>query len=83
MENKYYNKLNSILKKDYDKIANECLRIYEENYEAYDVVIYLNDYIYNLSDTVNHDYFLAVSELENYYMSIYQIETILNELAED
>ena len=83
MINKYYDRLNDMLKKDYKQVVKECSGIFKQNYEAYDVLTYLNDYIYALSDTVCNDYFLALCELEDYYMNIYKIESILNELTED
>ena len=71
MYNKYYERLNDIDKKDYNMIEKECKKILC-NYSVYDVLTFLDDYIYDLSDTVNSNYLLAISELEEYYMSIYR-----------
>ena len=71
MYNKYYERLNNTDKKDYNMIEKECKKILH-HYGSYDVLTFINDYIYDLSDTVNSNYFLAISELEEYYMSIYR-----------
>ena len=71
MYNKYYERLNDVDKKDYNMIEKECEKILC-NYSVYDVLTFLDDYIYDLSDTVNSNYFLAICELEEYYMSIYR-----------
>ena len=71
MYNKYYERLNDIDKKDYNMIEKECKKILL-HYGSYDVLTFLDDYIYDLSDTVNSNYFLAICELEEYYMSIYR-----------
>lgn len=71
MKNKYYEKMNEMLKKDYKVIEKECEKILSNN-TAYDVVTFINDYLYDLSDTVDNNYFLAISQLEEYYMSIYR-----------
>ena len=71
MYNKYYERLNDVDKKDYNMIEKECEKILC-NYSVYDVLTFLDSYIYDLSDTVNSIYFLAICELEEYYMSIYR-----------
>ena len=71
MYNEYYDRLNSIDKNDYKMIERECEKIYTD-YSAYDVLTFIDNYIYDLSDTVNSNYFLAICKLENYYMSIYR-----------
>ena len=71
MYNKYYERLNDVDKKDYNMIEKECEKILC-NYSVYDVLTFLDSYIYDLSDTVNSNYFLALCELEEYYMSIYR-----------
>ena len=71
MYNKYYERLNDIDKKDYNMIEKECKKILL-HYESYDVLTFLDDYIYDLSDTVNSNYFLAIYELEDYYFNIYK-----------
>ena len=71
MYNKYYERLNDVDKKDYNMIEKECEKILC-NYSVYDVLTFLDSYIYDLSDTVNSNYFLAICELEEYYMSIYR-----------
>ena len=71
MYNKYYERLNDVDKKDYNMIEKECEKILC-NYSVYDVLTFLDSYIYDLSDTVNSNYFLAIYELEDYYMSIYR-----------
>ena len=71
MYNKYYEKLNDIDKKDYNMIEKECKKILL-HYGSYDVLTFINDYIYDLSDTVNSNYFLAICELEDYYFNIYK-----------
>ena len=71
MYNKYYERLNDIDKKDYNMIEKECKKILQHD-GSYDVLTFINDYIYDLSDTVNSNYFLAICELEEYYMSIYR-----------
>ena len=71
MYNKYYERLNDIDKKDYNMIEKECKKILH-HYGSYDVLTFINDYIYDLSDTVNSNYFLAICELEDYYFNIYK-----------
>ena len=71
MYNEYYDRLNSIDKKDYNMIEKECKKIYTD-YSAYDVLTFIDNYIYDLSDTVNSNYFLAICKLENHYMDIYK-----------
>ena len=71
MYNKYYERLNDIDKKDYNMIEKECKKILL-HYGSYDVLTFLDDYIYDLSDTINSNYFLAICELQEYYMSIYR-----------
>ena len=71
MYNKYYERLNNTDKKDYNMIEKECEKILH-HYGSYDVLTFINDYIYDLSDTVNSNYFLTICELEDYYMSIYK-----------
>ena len=71
MYNKYYERLNNTDKEDYKMIEKECEKILQ-HYGSYDVLTFINDYIYDLSDTVNSNYFLAICELEEYYMSIYK-----------
>ena len=71
MYNKYYERLNNTDKKDYNMIEKECEKILH-HYGSYDVLTFINDYIYDLSDTVNSNYFLAICELEEYYMDIYK-----------
>ena len=71
MYNKYYEKLNDIDKKDYNMIEKECKKILL-HYGSYDVLTFINDYIYDLSDTVNNNYFLALSELQDHYINIYK-----------
>ena len=71
MYNEYYDRLNSVDKKDYKMIEKECEKIYI-NYSAYDVLTFINDYIYDLSDTINNNYFLAICKLEDYYIDIYK-----------
>ena len=71
MYNKYYERLNNTDKEDYNMIEKECEKVLKY-YGSYDVLTFLDDYIYDLSDTVNSNYFLAICELEEYYMSIYR-----------
>ena len=71
MYNKYYERLNYTDMEDYNMIEKECKKILHD-YGSYDVLTFINDYIYDLSDTVNSNYFLAICELEEYYMSIYR-----------
>ena len=71
MYNKYYERLNDVDKKDYNMIEKECKKILC-NYSVYDVLTFLDSYIYDLSDTVNSNYFLAIYELEDYYFNIYK-----------
>ena len=71
MYNKYYERLNDIDKKDYNMIEKECKKILH-HYGSYDVLTFINDYIYDLSDTVNNNYFLALSELQDHYINIYK-----------
>ena len=65
------NKLNPMLKKEFIALENECTRLREEGYSYYDIMCYLNDFIYSLSDTVNTDFLKAVYELEEHYHSRY------------
>ena len=76
MYNKYYERLNNTDKEDYNMIEKECKKILC-NYSVYDVLTFLDDYIYDLSDTVNNNYFLALSVLEDHYMNIYK-EGLIN-----
>ena len=76
MYNKYYERLNNTDKEDYKMIEKECEKILY-NYSVYDVLTFLDDYIYDLSDTVNSNYFLAICELEDYYFNIYK-EGLIN-----
>ena len=71
MYNKYYERLNNTDKEDYKMIEKECEKILC-NYSVYDVLTFLDDYIYDLSDTVNSNYFLALSELQDHYINIYK-----------
>lgn len=71
MYNEYYERLNPMLKKDYKLIEKECEKILNSN-AVYDVITFLNDFIYDLSDVVNNNFYLAICELEDYYMDIYK-----------
>lgn len=71
MYNEYYQRLNERDKKDYKRLERQCDDIYI-NYSAYDALTFINDYLYDLSDTVNNNYFLAICKLEDYYMNIYR-----------
>ena len=71
MYNKYYERLNNIDKEDYNMIEKECEKVLH-HYGSYDVLTFMNDYIYDLSDTVNNNYFLALSELQDHYINIYK-----------
>ena len=76
MYNKYYERLNNTDKDDYNMIEKECKKILH-HYGSYDVLTFINDYIYDLSDTVNNNYFLAICELEDHYFNIYK-EGLIN-----
>ena len=76
MYNNYYERLNNTDKDDYNMIEKECKKILH-HYGSYDVLSFINDYIYDLSDTVNSNYFLAICELEDYYFNIYK-EGLIN-----
>ena len=76
MYNNYYERLNNTDKDDYNMIEKECKKILH-HYGSYDVLTFINDYIYDLSDTVNSNYFLAICELEDYYFNIYK-EGLIN-----
>ena len=71
MYNKYYERLNNTDKEDYKMIEKECEKVLK-HYGSYDVLTFLDDYIYDLSDTINSNYFLAICELEDYYINIYK-----------
>ena len=71
MYNEYYDRLNSIDKNDYKMIERECEKIYTD-YSAYDVLTFIDNYIYDLSDTVNSNYLLVICKLEYHYMDIYK-----------
>ena len=71
MYNKYYERLNNTDKEDYKMIEKECEKVLK-HYGSYDVLTFLDDYIYDLSDTVNNNYFLALSELQDHYINIYK-----------
>lgn len=71
MYNEYFERLNERDKKDYKRLEKECDNIYIK-YSAYDALTFINDYLYDLSDTINNNYFLAICTLEDYYMSIYR-----------
>lgn len=70
MVNIYVDRLNPMLKKDYEAIEKKCERMIEYNASAYDVMTFLNDYLYDLSPTVNNNYFLAISTLEDFYYNL-------------
>ena len=40
----------------------------------WDVVCYLNDYMCNLPDDVDNDYFMAICELEEHYHKLWKME---------
>lgn len=71
MYNEYFERLNERDKKDYKRLEKQCDDIYIK-YSAYDALTFINDYLYDLSDTINNNYFLAICKLEDYYMSIYR-----------
>ncbi len=65
------NKLNPMLKKEFIDLEGKCIRLREEGHSYYDIICYLNNFIYSLSDCVNGDFLKAVYELEEHYHSRY------------
>ena len=70
MYNEYYERLNPMLKKDYKLIEKECEKILYSN-AVYDVITFLNDFIYDLSDVVNNNFYLANHAEVHDYEHIY------------
>lgn len=59
--------LTELQKKDIKALKEECKVMEEDGYSAFDITAYLNDYIYDLSETVSNDYYKCLYELEEYY----------------
>lgn len=72
--NEYVDRLNSMWKKDYYNLVNKCERMSKYYASYYDVITFLNEYMYSLNDTVDSNYFMAVCELEDYYHSKWMME---------
>lgn len=60
-------KLNDLQKADFIHLENECIKMRENGSSYYDVMCMLNDYIYELSETVDNNYFKVVYALEEHY----------------
>ena len=58
-------KLNELQKKDFNNLRNKLC-----SYSYYDALTYLNDYIYELSDSVNSNYIKYIIKLEKYYYKL-------------
>ena len=74
MVNKYVDNLSERLKFNYYSVVNKCERMGKYFASYWDVVCYLNDYMCNLPDDVDNDYFLAICELEEYYHKLWKME---------
>ena len=59
--------LTELQQKDIKALKEECKAMEENGYSAFDICCYLNDYIYDLSETVSNEYYKAVYSLEEYY----------------
>lgn len=59
-------KLNELQKKDFNNLRNKLY-----SYSYYDALTYLNDYIYELSDSVNSNYFKCIIGLKDYYYDLW------------
>ena len=64
-------KLNDLQKKDYIALENQCIAMRENGSSYYDIVCMLNDYIYELSETVSENYYISVCKLEQHYHDRY------------
>lgn len=64
-------KLNELQKADFIHLENECIKMRENGSSYYDIMTFLNDYIYELSETVDNNYFKVVYALEEYYHDRY------------
>lgn len=60
-------KLNELQMKDYITLESKCINMRENGSSYYDIMTFLNDYIYELSETVDNNYFKVVYALEEYY----------------
>lgn len=59
--------LNKLQQKEITALKEECKAMEKEGYSAFDICCYLNDYIYDLSETVSNDYYKCLYALEEYY----------------
>ena len=55
-------KLNKLQKRDYNNLRNKLCA-----YTYFDALVYLNDYIDLLSDTIDDNYLKCIIELKDYY----------------
>ena len=67
--------LNELQKRDFNLLKSVCINM-EDNEECsnYDIVSYLNDYIYGLSDTISSNYLKYVIDLKDYYYNRLEYE---------
>ena len=70
-------KLNELQMKNYITLENQCINMRENGSSYYDIMTFLNDYIYELSETVDNNYFKVVYALEEHYHKRW-IESELN-----
>lgn len=59
--------MNELLTKDYLALETECVNMRESGASYFDIVCFLNDYIYSLSDTVDNNFLKNVYALEEWY----------------
>ena len=64
-------KLNKLQKRDYNNLRNKLCA-----YTYFDALVYLNDYIDLLSDTIDDNYLKCIIELKDYYHNCW----VVNEL---
>ena len=64
-------KLNKLQKRDYNNLRNKLCA-----YTYFDALVYLNDYIDLLSDTIDDNYLKCIIELKDYYYNCW----VVNEL---
>ena len=60
--------LNELQKRDFNLLKSVCINMEDnEGCSNYDIVSYLNDYIYGLSDTISSNFLKYVIDLKDYY----------------
>lgn len=74
MKNKYVDKLNPMLKKDYYNLVNKCEVLRKYYASDYGVICFIDYYLCSLSDTIDSDYYMAVSELKEHYHNLWKMK---------